>query len=531
MFPKKDNLEMPTDPFSKENQPSTDSVTSKDSSDPMGTRSYTSIRFMIAAPILIMLLVMFSGVVMIQYIEHEWHQNVVVGTDFQNIKTYLYLLTITTTIIAGIAGIGLSYVVVKPLQKITEVVRNASTGKIMQTEKITAHEEIGELQDSFNKMVKSLQIHVHERNKYILESMAGGLIALDIQGNVSIANATAQSILETNPQSIVGKSIFELIPDLPENQKIIRMFRKGLSEHLTYSSEEVYLTNKHSHEMPVGMTISLLKDKNNGLMGLVATFKELSKVKQIQQQLQRSDRLAAIGTLATGLAHEIRNPLGSMKGLTQLLEESLPLEDPKRRYTQIIIKEIDRLNRVVQELLTFSQSSEVGTELENINLLLKEAVFLAKQNALYRQTTHIFENYDPEIPPIRMERGKLVQTFLNMILNALEAVAAGDGTEEKVEIRTYISSSKPDYPVPNQGFTVIEMSNTGQPIPEDILNRIFDPFFTTKDFGTGLGLAIAHQIVASHSGHIEVSSIPGQMTVFRVYFPILPGTEVQKIDN
>jgi PAS domain S-box-containing protein len=491
-------------------------------------RGTLRIRLIIAGPLFVGLLVLLAGVFILRIAEIKMTNAGVPQANINNIKAALELTILGFTVIAGFAGFLLSYVIVKPVRQMTETARNIATGKLTQTDSIPSHVEIDTLQATFNNMVTSLRDFSYERNKYILESLAGALVTLDSTGKITTINTAAESILGVEIHSVTGKSIFEILEDVPENQQVRRMFQNSLQSHVTYSSEEVILSSSTIKKLPIGITISLLKEENQ-LIGIVATFKDLSKIKQIHQQLQRSDRLAAIGTLATGLAHEIRNPLGSMRGLAQLLAEDMKPEDPKLRYAQVIIKEIDRLNHVVQELLTFSQASSGGMEHNDINIALRDALFIAKQNPKVKPNITVTEYYDTQIPLVKIEKEKLIQAFLNIIMNGLEVAGEMPGNESKLDVRTSLSNPRPDYPVPNLGFALVEISNTGKAIPPEHLDRIFDPFFTTKESGTGLGLAIVHQIIASHSGLIEVSSEPGKGTVFRIYIPIIKEQEASEL--
>lgn len=491
-------------------------------------RGTLRIRLIIAGPLLVSLLVLLSGIFILRIAELKMLADGVPQTNINNIKATLELTILGFTVIAAFAGFLLSYVIVKPVRQMTETARNIATGKLTQTSEIPSHVEIDTLQSTFNKMVSSLRDFSYERNKYILESLAGALVTLDSIGKIRMINTAAEAILGVASNSATGKSIFDVLEDSPENQPVRRMFQNSLQQHITYSSEEVVLSSAQTKRLPIGISISLLKEENQ-LIGIVAAFKDLSKIKQIQQQLQRSDRLAAIGTLATGLAHEIRNPLGSIRGLTQLLSEDMKPEDPKLRYAKVIMKEIDRLNHVVQELLTFSQASSGGMEYNDINVALRDTLFVAKQNPKVKPTITVTEHYDTQIPMVKIEKEKLIQAFLNIIMNGLEAAGEMPGSEGKLEVRTSLSNPRPDYPVPNLGFALVEISNTGKAIPPEHLDHIFDPFFTTKESGTGLGLAIVHQIIASHSGLIEVSSEPVKGTVFRIYIPIIKEQETSEL--
>lgn len=475
------------------------------------------LRLMVAVPALLIVTVFFTGIVFIKINETYLSSTSINPAIVNQLHAYLITALWLSVLFAAIAGIILGYTIVNPLKQITNTVERLASGDLSRTIHIDTHAEFDQLGNSFNRMVSNLRSYVYERNKYIIESMVGALITLDQQGNVTMLNAAAESLLEVTAAEVIEKPIDEVLPAVADNDRLIKLIRSGLEEHKTYSSVELDMFTQGNKRMPIGLTLSLLKDKENQLIGLVLTFKDLSKQKLIQQQLYRSDRLAAIGTLSTALAHEIRNPLGSMRALTQLLNEDIPAEDPKRQYTSVIIKEIDRLNKIIEELLSFAQAGAGGMELGTFNLIVKEAISIAKEHPAGIRNIQIQQTYDESIPPLKMEKEKLVQAILNLIINALEASAEN----RVVEITTKYDPSTVDHSVPNHGFAICEVKNSGAKISLEDYERIFDPFYTTKKDGTGLGLSITHQIIAAHSGNIQVETVRGESTIFRIRIPII----------
>lgn len=497
-------------------------------------RKKWQVRLMFAAPILTCLLVLLSGIVLIQIFNYNLQVLKIKPESQADILFIQYIYLFIATLLAGFAGLGLSYVIVRPLRQITEMLQQVShTPSFDKTQvDLPVHEEIGKLQDSYNQMLSSLQQYVHERNKYILESLAGGVLTLDTRGIITTANKTAESALELSEKDLVGKSIFDIFPEIKENHRVREIFRLSLQNSQTFSSEEMTIHTKHQKIIPIGISLSSLKEKNGNTLGIIATFKDLTRVKMIHQQLQRSDRLAAIGTLATGLAHEIRNPLGSMKGLTQLIQEDFQPDDPKRQYTQVIIKEVDRLNLIVEELLSFSRATEGGNSKISINKTIRDAIEILKHDKNYPDNIEVIEKLAPDIPLFWGEHGKLFQAFLNVLRNAVEAILENnDNIPQTITVQSLYKSIPGEIPNTSKGRVIIEISNTGSLITPDKIEQIFDPFYTTKTAGTGLGLAITHQIIAAHSGMIEVTSQPSQPTVFRITLPMINDVTSKEPDS
>jgi signal transduction histidine kinase len=253
------------------------------------------------------------------------------------------------------------------------------------------------------------------------------------------------------------------------------------------------------------VTTVTLSDPHSGRREILATLMDLSRVRQINEQMQQSDKLSSLGTLAAGVAHEIRNPLASLRGLTQLLAEDLSPEDPKQRYVKVILGEVDRLNSVVQQLLDFSAVSREEKARVDLNGLIQNALQLAKSALKKKPEVRVELQLAESLPPVGVYERKIVQALLNLILNAIEAV--DDQGVVRIETRM------------GKGRVEVEIANTGSYIDPEQQERIFDPFFTTKDGGTGLGLAITHQIARQHDGFIEVRSTREEGTAFTLSIP------------
>jgi two-component system nitrogen regulation sensor histidine kinase GlnL len=229
--------------------------------------------------------------------------------------------------------------------------------------------------------------------------------------------------------------------------------------------------------------------------------------------LKRADRLATMGTLAAGLAHEIRNPLGGIKGAAQLLRRSLDGPSQLREYTDIMIREVDRVNQLIEQLLDLSGPARLTLAPINIHQLLDDVLLLEGQT-VNAENTAIRKIFDPSLPPIRGDRARLTQVFLNIVKNAFQAMERG-GT---LTITTRLET---DFHIREQGtarnrLIWVDIADEGTGIREADLPHIFSPFFTTKNNGSGLGLATSYGIVKEHGGLIRVESQEGKGTVFKV---------------
>jgi signal transduction histidine kinase len=226
--------------------------------------------------------------------------------------------------------------------------------------------------------------------------------------------------------------------------------------------------------------------------------------------LLQADKLAALGTIAAGMAHEIKNPLASIKGLTQVLPENLEDMEFIRKYSEIVPRQLDRINRIVEDLLTFGQPKDLSMQNVEIADILEEVLRLVENQCLKAEIK--IEREYAKVPPILADAEKLSQAFMNVILNAVQAMPSGGVLKCRVK-------STP-------GNVVVEIGDSGGGIPEERLPNIFDPFYTTKDKGSGMGLAVAYRIVREHAGEISVESEVGKGTVFKLCLPIEPKPSV-----
>ena len=268
-----------------------------------------------------------------------------------------------------------------------------------------------------------------------------------------------------------------------------------------------YKFNKdiYSHE-----DIELLSTLANQTAIAIENARLYEDLRKSKSYIRRADRLASLGTLTAGLAHEIRNPLVAIKTLTQLLPERLDDEEFRTQFLQIASGEVDRISSLVTELLEFARPSDPKLELENINTILDGMLLLASTETKKKQI-NIIKNFASDLPPVQIDREQIKQVFLNILLNAVDATRENG----KITVKTQ-SFIKPG----GEPYAQIEFTDTGCGIPEEYLEDIFNPFFTTKSTGSGLGLSISNQIIQDHRGYIDVESQMGKGASFFINLPV-----------
>jgi signal transduction histidine kinase len=261
-----------------------------------------------------------------------------------------------------------------------------------------------------------------------------------------------------------------------------------------------------------------LKGGDGKDLGAVAMLRDLTVVRQLETQLRRSDRLAALGTLAAGLAHEIKNPLTSVLTFVRHLPRRFDDERFRERFQSVVPRELERINEIMERLLELARPSRLSFSLVRLPALLERAVDLYA-NQIEAKGIAVVREYARDVPPIQADEDAMYRALVNLVANALDAMGHGgrltlrlawnDGGAPRAAHRAFNRRIR------------IEVEDTGAGIAASHGERVFNPFFTTKDTGTGLGLAIAHKIVEDHGGAIDFRSLPGVGTTFRIVLPIV----------
>ncbi len=335
----------------------------------------------------------------------------------------------------------------------------------------------------------------------IVENMPIGLIVLDTESRIASFNYTAETMLHMQGQDMLGKQIDDKLPgQLIQLIKELRLNEKNIVKELEIDLEEhgkVYLD----------LNLSILKDSSGTLLGYIILFRDLSEVKELKKEVERSTRLASIGRLAAGVAHEIRNPLSSIKGFATYFGERYKDVPEDKNTAQIMVSEVERLNRVITQLLDFARPVDIKKETLDIRKLINHSTKMIERNA-NEHNIRVKVDIAPGIPHISFDTDRMNQVFLNLFLNSIEAME--NGGELLV---------KADYD-PDMEMVRITVSDTGKGIAPGDIGSIFDPYFTTKQSGTGLGLAIVHRIIESHNGEIKVESNPDVGTEVTITLPL-----------
>jgi two-component system nitrogen regulation sensor histidine kinase GlnL len=348
----------------------------------------------------------------------------------------------------------------------------------------------------------------------VLDSVLAGIVVLDREGRVELANAAACRILEHSAESALGRPVEAL---LGANHPLTRLARSVLASGRSAAEDECRVERRFDSDLTIDIAASPLLDEGSVHDGVVAFLRDSTMQHSLQQMVSERESLSAFGRIAAGVAHEVKNPLGGIRGAAEIL--AARASDGKTvDAAELIVREVDRITALVDDLMLFTQGETVRLAPANIHRLLDDVLDLLKMDPLSQGVT-LRRLYDPSIPEVLIDADRLTQVFLNLCRNALQAMEGDGGT---LTIGTGMRLERRiTTPEGGQYPTVrIEVADTGPGIPPDVLTKLATPFFTTRAGGTGLGLALSRHWVARHDGTLRIESEPGQGTCVKVELPL-----------
>jgi two-component system, NtrC family, nitrogen regulation sensor histidine kinase GlnL len=356
----------------------------------------------------------------------------------------------------------------------------------------------------------------------VLDSLDDGVVAVDRAGRVLSMNQAAEGLTGVSRAAARGQGLAALLPRADALHALVaRCLRSGLS----CADSDIALEGRRGPRTPVSVVCSPLTRGDGEPAGAVLAMRDLSRLKALDADGRRAERLRGWITLAAGIAHEVKNPLGGIKGAAQLLRDELaghPGLGGYREYIDVMVREVARIDRLLTELLSVSEPRPPRFVPVNLNGLL-DTILLLQQTSDARGEAVVVKEFDPSLPDVHGDPEQLTQVFLNLVKNGFEAMG-GRGTLRVVSrvdtdyrIRSLDGRSDRKTQV-----VAVDVSDSGPGIAPDDLPRLFTPFFTTKGRGTGLGLALSHRIVHAHHGTMAVRSEPGRGTTFTTWLPVSP---------
>ena len=347
-------------------------------------------------------------------------------------------------------------------------------------------------------------------HRSIIESVDTGILTINLRGQIKSFNRAAEEITGYSFAEVEDRNIVYLFP---EYGGLLENIHPGGHPDSQQSRVEMYVESHEKTSLTLGCSVSFLNDGTGKRIGDILVFQDLTAIKKMELILEKNRRLAFIGEMAAGLAHEMRNPLASISGSIQVLHKSLPLNEPDERLMQIILRGKDQLESFMRDFLLLSRPTPGMSEMIKITDIIEDILESIRYLPDWRDDIQVIKSLQDHLPFIRANKTEIRQLIWNVLMNAIQSMPNGG--------RVTIETGKDTPDISAGQFLEIKISDNGQGIMENDLGKIFEPFYTTREKGTGLGLAIVNRIVEGHAGKIKVDSKSGEGTTFTIWLPCL----------
>jgi two-component system sensor histidine kinase AtoS len=448
----------------------------------------------------------------------------------------LAALAVVALVLGGLATAIVARRITRPVRQLADGVAAIARGELDQRIDPGSSDELGRLALAFNEMAAQLRQQrvdlevaneaLHQRfaelsdlksyTDHILRSFVNGLVTLDLDGRVVTVNPAAEALTGCAANLLAGRPAAEVFHHVPELRDLLL---ETLRTRVGVPQALLALPRGDGPPTPVDVATTPLRGAEGQALGVVAVLRDLSPVRQLEEQLRRSDRLAALGTLAAGLAHEIKNPLTSIMTFSRHMARRFDDERFRQRFQSVVPRELERINAIVDGLLRLARPARLVLAPVHLPPLVEQALELYAPQIEARRI-RVRREWPVDVPPVPGDAEHLYQAFLNLVANAIDAMEEEGGT---LTVRVGWPQDAEGLGPAFRDRLVLEVSDTGSGIKPEETTDVFNPFFTTKAGGTGLGLAITHKIIEDHGGTVTFRSTPGQGTVFAVTLPVRAG--------
>ncbi|WP_053955567.1 PAS domain-containing sensor histidine kinase [Inediibacterium massiliense] len=439
-----------------------------------------------------------------------------IGEEIKRIQKELIPWIIMIMITALILSLFIAYTITKPIEKLVIYTRKISKDikQGLKGFRVTKNNEIGELQLAFYRMSKDLDtkiedlktLHKKEQDtrKYlnnILRSAGMGVIVINEEKQIVIFNKTSEDIIGVAGIDVIGEKVERLVSSLYFPDEIFSISQKEKNKII---EKEYKIQNSKKEEVFISMIISSVYNDDGEIIGIVCLMKDVTRIKMLEEQLKREDKLKTIGELSSAIIHEIGNPLAGMTNLLEVLKENMDHEDVREEIIHALIEEVGMLNNIVINYLEFTRMHNNEKVYVNILHIIDSALNILKSEIRYKQI-RIMKQFPSQVPLIKVSPSAIRQAIVNIIKNGIQAVDNYGIIQIKVQ---GVESNN----------VMISIKDNGNGMDEDVVDKIFNPFFSTKEDGTGLGLSIVHKIIKDNNGNISVKSQKEEGTDFILTF-------------
>jgi len=373
----------------------------------------------------------------------------------------------------------------------------------------TAKEIIARLIESFsvNMPISNPMNDFKEQfNELILQNMISGIIVVNKSGEIVFINRSAEMILGYKSGEIKNVHCSKIFREIEDEKNWLTF---ALMTGSISSREKIHMIRKDNIEIAVGGTTSLLKNKNDEIVGVIGIFREFEEFQRTEDRRKDLNKISLLAKLSASIAHEIRNPLAGISATAQVLASRLADDDRKKRFVMVILEEIDRINKVIKELLVFSSPTKSSFLRSNVNKVIEQAIDLVHKK-LQRHEIEISKEYDSTLSDIFCDENQLKQAVVNIMLNSINAMPEGG----------FLNIITDKFSNDSKSWVRITIKDTGPGIPKEVIKDLFLPFSSSKTYGLGLGLTITKSIIQSHKGRIEAVNLPQGGAQFVILLPV-----------
>jgi two-component system nitrogen regulation sensor histidine kinase GlnL len=350
----------------------------------------------------------------------------------------------------------------------------------------------------------------------LLAGLPDAVVGVDEALRIVLWNPAAEALLGRSARRTLGRALKEVFP--PETS-LVRHLGDTLATGESRSESGAVVEGGDGRPVYVSVVTAPLAGRSGAVEAAVAVVRDITRLRELEAEVRRGETLAAAGQIAMGLAHEIRNPLGAIRGAVQLLQRDLGDEARWGEYIRVLLTEVDRVNRILEMLLDLGRPVTLRPVPLNVHQLLERVALLTEETAAQRRV-QIVRRYDPSLPPILADEDRMLQVFHNLVRNAIEAMPRGGRLTLVTRLSMNPLFAKVDLGQGLRSMAEIQVADEGEGIPAATRARLFTPFFTTKDKGLGLGLALCHRIIEEHRGAIQIASEPGKGTAVSCFLPL-----------
>jgi PAS domain S-box-containing protein len=456
--------------------------------------------------------------------------------EIQDTRRELGMLTFVVLVAGGVAAFLVARRISRPMQELAAGAVAISRGDLNQRIEPATHDEVGRLAIAFNHMATQLlqqrtaleDANGELRRRFdevadlktytdnILSSLTSGIVTVDLDGRVVSLNPAAELMTGFFGGEVTGRYCTEVFAHTTELGEALM---ETLTTRTAMPGRALTLRRRNGRSLPVELSTSPLKGVEGKDLGVIAVLRDLTVVRELEHRLRRSDRLAALGGMAAGLAHEIKNPLTSLLTFSRHLARKF--DDPgfRQKFLSVVPRELERINGIVEGLLELARPTRLQFQPLRVPALI-ERVLELYGNQIDQGAVRVTREYARDLPAVWADQEALYQALVNLVTNALDAMSQGG----RLTLRAGWTDAG-EFMLPGRDARrrlKIEVEDTGPGIATADSERIFTPFFSTKETGTGLGLALTHKIVEDHGGSIDFRPAPGGGTIFRIILPLMP---------